>query len=45
MDGGIAVSGPYERGYFCSIYFSDPAGQILEIDARDGLPDDAVGIG
>ncbi len=31
MDRGIAVSGPYDRGWFRSIYFSDPDGQILEI--------------
>lgn len=30
-DRGVAVSGPYDRGYFKSIYFSDPDGQILEI--------------
>jgi glyoxalase family protein len=30
-DAGIAVSGPYDRGYFKSIYFQDPDGQILEI--------------
>ena len=34
-DHGVAVSGPYERGYFKSIYFQDPDGQILEI-ATDG---------
>jgi glyoxalase family protein len=34
MDGGIAVSGPYERGYFRSIYFTDPDGQVLEIATR-----------
>ena len=28
---GIQVSGPYNRGWFWSIYFSDPDGQILEI--------------
>jgi len=28
---GIRVSGPYNRGWFWSIYFSDPDGQILEI--------------
>ena len=26
-----AVSGPYDRGYFTSIYFRDPDGQVLEI--------------
>ncbi|MGH2531967.1 MAG: VOC family protein [Thermomicrobiales bacterium] len=30
-DHGAPVSGPYNRGYFMSIYFSDPDGQILEI--------------
>jgi glyoxalase family protein len=30
-DAGVAVSGPLDRGYFKSIYFSDPDGQILEI--------------
>jgi glyoxalase family protein len=30
-DHGVAVSGPYNRGYFQSIYFADPDGQILEI--------------
>jgi len=31
IDAGVPVSGPYERGYFKSIYFQDPDGQILEI--------------
>jgi glyoxalase family protein len=31
MDAGVSVSGPYDRGWFTSIYFSDPDGQILEI--------------
>ena len=31
QDASVAVSGPYDRGYFRSIYFSDPDGQILEI--------------
>ena len=31
MDHGVPVSGPLPRGYFTSIYFSDPDGQILEI--------------
>lgn len=31
MDHGVRVSGPYDRGYFTSIYFADPDGQILEI--------------
>lgn len=30
-DAGVPVSGPYNRGYFKSIYFADPDGQILEI--------------
>jgi glyoxalase family protein len=34
-DAGVPVSGPYDRGYFKSIYFKDPDGQILEI-ATDG---------
>jgi glyoxalase family protein len=33
-DAGIAVSGPYDRGWFHSIYFTDPDGQILEIATR-----------
>lgn len=31
MDAGVSVSGPLDRGYFKSIYFADPDGQILEI--------------
>lgn len=31
VDAGVGVAGPYDRGYFRSIYFSDPDGQILEI--------------
>lgn len=31
MDAGVRVGGPYNRGYFTSIYFSDPDGQVLEI--------------
>lgn len=30
-DRGVGVTGPYDRGYFRSIYFADPDGQILEI--------------
>jgi glyoxalase family protein len=30
-DVGVNVSGPYNRGYFTSIYFLDPDGHILEI--------------
>jgi glyoxalase family protein len=33
-DLGIAVSGPLDRHYFCSIYFRDPDGTILEIATR-----------
>jgi glyoxalase family protein len=31
VDMGVPVSGPYDRGYFHSIYFRDPDGQVLEI--------------
>jgi glyoxalase family protein len=31
MDAGVSVTGPYNRGWFHSIYFADPDGQILEI--------------
>jgi glyoxalase family protein len=30
-DAGIPVSGPYDRNYFKSIYFTDPDGLIIEI--------------
>lgn len=30
-DAGVPVTGPYDRGWFDSIYFADPDGQILEI--------------
>jgi glyoxalase family protein len=30
-DAGVPVSGPIDRGYFRSLYFSDPDGQVLEI--------------
>ncbi|HEU0012200.1 MAG TPA: VOC family protein, partial [Longimicrobium sp.] len=30
-DRGVPVSGPYDRGYFTSLYFRDPDGQVLEI--------------
>jgi len=30
-DAGVAVSGPIDRGYFKSLYFADPDGQVLEI--------------
>src|SRR5438270_4998042 len=33
-DAGVAVSGPYERYAFKSIYFRDPDGVILEIATR-----------
>ena len=31
MDHGVPVSGPYDRGYFHSIYFRDPEGHVVEI--------------
>jgi glyoxalase family protein len=31
MDRGVTVSGPMPRGYFTSLYFRDPDGQVLEI--------------
>ena len=34
LDHGVPVSGPLNRGYFRSIYFADPDGQILEIATR-----------
>ena len=34
LDRGIAVTGPYDRMYFHSIYFEDPDGLILEIATR-----------
>lgn len=30
-DAGVAVNGPIDRGYFTSLYFTDPDGQVLEI--------------
>jgi glyoxalase family protein len=33
-DNGLAVTGPYDRVYFHSIYFRDPDGLILEIATR-----------
>lgn len=30
-DHGVRVGGPYDRGYFTSIYFTDPDGQVLEM--------------
>lgn len=47
-DAQVPVSGPYDRGYFRSIYFKDPDGQVLEI-ATEGPgyaidePEDALG--
>ena len=47
-DAGVPVTGPIDRGYFTSLYFSDPDGQILEI-ATEGPgyaidePADALG--
>jgi glyoxalase family protein len=48
VDHGVSVSGPYDRGYFTSIYFTDPDGQILEIATRGpgyaiDEPPDALG--
>ena len=34
LEQGVSVSGPYDRGYFRSIYFQDPDGQVLEIATR-----------
>ena len=33
-DAGVAVTGPLDRGYFTSLYFADPDGQILELATR-----------
>lgn len=33
-DAGVRVSGPYDRGWFRSIYFVDPDGQVVEIATR-----------
>jgi glyoxalase family protein len=47
-DAGVHVSGPIDRGYFKSLYFADPDGQVLEI-ATEGPgyaidePADALG--
>ncbi len=30
-DAGVHVTGPLDRGYFRSLYFADPDGQVLEI--------------
>lgn len=47
-DAGASVAGPYNRGWFRSIYFTDPDGQILEIATRGpgyaaDEPPDALG--
>jgi glyoxalase family protein len=50
VDHGVHVTGPMNRHYFESLYFTGPDGEIIEIatrgpgmsaDAGDGLPDDA----
>ena len=33
-DAGVAVDGPLDRGYFRSMYFKDPDGQVIEIATR-----------
>jgi glyoxalase family protein len=33
-DHGVSVAGPYDRGWFRSIYFADPDGQVLEIATK-----------
>lgn len=33
-DAGVSVSGPLDRGWFHSIYFADPDGQVLEIATK-----------
>ncbi len=47
-DAGVGVTGPLDRGYFQSLYFTDPDGQILEIATRGpgyaiDEPPDALG--
>lgn len=47
-DAGVPVSGPYDRGWFRSIYFADPDGGIVEIATRGpgytlDEPHDALG--
>lgn len=34
IDHGVRVTGPINRGYFISLYFTDPDGQILELATR-----------
>lgn len=46
---GVSTSGPMERGYFTSLYFRDPDGQVLEIATRGpgydiDEPIDALGV-
>ena len=33
-DAGVPVNGPLDRGYFRSLYFKDPDGQIIEIATK-----------
>lgn len=47
-DHGVPVSGPFNRGWFRSIYFTDPDGQILEIATRGpgyAVDEDATSLG
>jgi glyoxalase family protein len=47
-DAGVPVSGPYDRGYFHSIYFKDPDGQVLEIATEGpgyGIDEPMEGLG
>jgi glyoxalase family protein len=34
LDHGVRVTGPINRGYFISLYFTDPDGQILELATK-----------
>ena len=48
VEAGVSVTGPLDRGYFRSMYFADPDGQVLEIaTAGPGYaidePSDALG--
>jgi glyoxalase family protein len=48
MDHGVPATGPYDRVYFESIYFTDPDGLILEIATRGPgwtVDEDAVALG